>query len=54
MIDYNSFPKKGDRIELPDRDIKEILDYFKFSNTTGIIRAITGETNKYKEFYWTL
>lgn len=36
------------------RDIKEIVEYFKFSNTFGIIRVITGQRETYKGFYWKL
>lgn len=36
------------------RDVKEIVEHFKLSNTVGIIRALKGERSKYKGFYWTL
>lgn len=36
------------------RDVKEIVECFKLSNTVGIIRALKGERDKYKGFYWTL
>lgn len=37
------------------RDVREIVEYFKFTNIAGITRALNGKRNgKYKNFYWEL
>ena len=50
-LNIKQLDKEGNQIK-NWRDVKEIIDYYKFKNTKGICQALRTTNNYYKGFYW--